>query len=113
MSFLLENNGESWPDCTLADLDSAVLDMLADREQFVVLTSRPPVGSLEIRFMQARQWPEGVRVDFSLRLEGKWRMVYAFYKSGGQVLRLFEAFYQRGETPDLSKYELEERIFPD
>lgn len=114
MKFLLENNGESWPNCTLEELGGAVLEMLGDEHQFVVLTPERPVSERQVRFMQAALWGgQGVRVDFSLRVDDKWRMAYRFYRDGEEVLRLFEGFYLEGAIPDLTDYELEERVFPD
>ena len=113
MKFLLETNGGSWPDCTPEELDNAVLAMLADWEEFAVLAPEKPVGALNIRFMQAARYPEGVRVEFSLRIGGQWRIYFRHYGEGSRVLQLFEDFYAAGLAPDFDEYELDPKIFPD
>lgn len=113
MKFLLETNGGSWPDCTPGELDNAVLAMLVDREEFVVLSPEKPVGAARVRFMQAARYPEGVRVEYSLRIGGQWRIYFRHYKEGSRVLQLFADFYRAGQTPDFDEYELDPRVYPE
>lgn len=102
LSFRLHTENGVTPNCTIADVETALREVVFDRKlAFLVLEPETPIGG--VRFLQATGLPNGFQIEMSVRAGEGWQLYQRQTAYSEMLEKLFSDFLN-GSAPPLDSF---------